>query len=138
MASFFFAFVFALFAASRLSSADVVASVPFYYASATAVDPQISTLLIGVNQTVGQAVVSGDRKYVTLSMSPSLLGSQGIKTFTYQKSGVGFVGSAGTAGAPAAAAGQFTPSIAATPSEIAPPVSALDKPGMVLIASLER
>jgi hypothetical protein len=141
----FFASVFALFAASRSSLADTV-SAPFYYASATAVEPQISTLLIGVNDTIGQAVVSGDRKRVTLSMDANLYDAQGIRTFTYQKSAFGFVGSAAAPSGPAAPAiagapatpGKLTPSIAATPSAIAPALTVLDKPGMVLVAPLGK
>ena len=114
---------------------------PFYYASATALDKQVVTLVVGVNEGVGQAVVAGGRKRVTLNMDASLMGDAGIRGFTYQKSGLGFVGSAAPA-TPVSAAqvGQngSTPSIAASPGEIAPAVSMLDKPGMVLIAPLER
>jgi hypothetical protein len=132
----------ALVAASRRSLADAV-GVPFYYASSTVYDRQVSTILIGVNDNVGQAIVSGDRRHVTLNMDTNLFNAPGIRTFTYQKSSLGFVGSGGSAPAPAIAGapaqrGQFTPSIAASPSEIAPQVSILDKPGMVLIAPLTR
>ena len=147
----FFASAFAFFASSRLYFAVVVAllagpavragdapGVPFYYASATVVEPQISMLVVGVNDSVGQAVVSRDKKYVTMSVDPSLLGSVGIRNFTYQKSGLGFVGSVPPSPARPAAGNGLTPSIAASPSQIAPPISILDMPGMVLIAPLER
>ncbi|MGD0769412.1 MAG: hypothetical protein ABSB42_14610 [Tepidisphaeraceae bacterium] len=112
---------------------------PFYYATATPMERQIASLPVGVNEDVGQAVVSQDRKYVTLNVDPSLLGSASIRTFKYQKGGLGFVGS-GTPPSPArpAAGNGLTPSIAASPGEIAPPLSILDKPGMILIAPLER
>ncbi len=110
---------------------------PFYYASATVVEPQIATLVIGVNENVGQAVVSGDRKYVTMNMDASLMGNAGIRSFTYQRGGLGFVGSAAMPAQPAGR-NSLTPSIAASAGEIAPVISALDKPGMVLIAPLER
>jgi len=110
---------------------------PFYYASATVVEPQIATLVIGVNESVGQAIVSGDRKYVTMNMDASLMGNAGIRSFTYQRGGLGFVGSAAMPGQ-LAGRNSLTPSIAVSAGDIAPDVSALDKPGMVLIAPLER
>jgi hypothetical protein len=140
---FFLALFFALIAPSRLSLADAV-GVPFYYASSTVFDQQVSTIILGVNDVVGQGIVSGDRKYVTLNMDANLLSAPGVRTFTYQKSTMGFVGSGSggistpaIAGAPAER-GALTPSIAANPSEIAPQVSILDKPGMVLVAPLTR
>jgi hypothetical protein len=110
---------------------------PFYYASATAVEPQIATLVVGVNENVGQAVVSGDRKYVTMDMDASLMGNAGIRSFTYQRGGLGFVGSVAPQ-AISTGGNSLTPSIAASAWDIAPAISALDKPGMVLIAPLER
>jgi hypothetical protein len=138
---------FALFASSRLYLFVVVAlltaaadspGVPFYYASATPLDQQIRMLVVGVNDSVGQAIVSRDRKHATLNVDPSLLGSAEIRGFTYQKGGLGFVGSAAPSPARPAAGNGLTPSIAASPSELAPPLSILDKPGMILIAPLER
>jgi len=119
---------------ASVCAADAPA-VPFYYASASAVEPQIATLVVGANQNIGQAVVSPDRKFVTLDMDTSLLGNASIRSFTYQRGGAGFVGSVT---GPTRSGSGFTPSIAATPDEIAPAVSILDKPGMVLIAPLER
>ena len=110
---------------------------PFYYASATALDAQIVTLVVGINDSVGQAVVSSDRKYVTLNMDTSLMDSAGIRGFSYKRSGLGFVGSAAMP-APAGGRNDSTPSIAASAGQIAPAVSPLDKPGMVLIAQVER
>jgi len=127
----------ALLAGPVIAAADSP-GVPFYYASATAADRQIATLVVGVNSNVGQAVVSRDRKHVTLNVDPSLLGSGDVRGFTYQKGGQGFVGSGTPSPARPAAGNGLTPSIAASPSEIAPPVSILDKPGMILIATLER
>jgi len=112
--------------------------VPFYYAGATAVDRQIRMLVVGVNEDVGQAIVSQDRKHLTLNVDPSLLGSAEIRGFKYQRGGLGFVGSPTPSPARPAAGNGLTPSIAASPAEIAPPVSILDKPGMILIAPLER
>ncbi|MGA2442038.1 MAG: hypothetical protein ABSH08_13875 [Tepidisphaeraceae bacterium] len=151
----FFASVFALFArageASRssrwylivLAGPTIAAAdsppVPFYYATATPMERQIASLPVGVNENVGQAVVSRNRKYVTLNVDPSLLGSASIRTFTYQKGGLGFVGRGAPPSSARPAAGNgLTPSIPASPGEIAPPLSILDKPGMVLIAPLER
>ena len=95
-------------------------------------------LVVGVNESVGQAIVSQDRKHLTLNVDPGLLGSGEIRGFTYQKGGLGFVGSPAPSPARPAAGNGLTPSIAASPSELAPPVSILDKPGMILIAPLER
>jgi hypothetical protein len=126
-------------AITTIASAADASAVPFYYASASAVEPQIATLIVGANQNIGQAIVSPDRKFVTLDMDPRLLGNASIQSFTYQHGGAGFVGS--TPG-PARSGSDFrdslTPSIALTPAEIAPTISVLDTPGMVLIAPLER
>jgi hypothetical protein len=127
----------ALLAAPAIASADSP-GVPFYYAIATAADLQIRTLVVGVNSNVGEAVVSRDRKHVTLNVDPSLLGSGEIRDFTYQKGRLGFVGSPAPSPIQPAVGNGLTPSIAASPSQIAPPLSVLDKPGMVLIAPLER
>jgi hypothetical protein len=113
------------------------ATTPFYYASSTPMDVQARMLIIGVNESIGQAVVSQDRKYVTLNMDAGLLANAGIQKFNYQRGGLGFVGSAPKPVSTAAGNG-LTPTIPGSAGEIAPPVSMLDKPGMVLIASLER
>jgi hypothetical protein len=138
-----FWFLVLLSLSSRLRGQDL-SPVPFYYSSGTTVEPQIATLVVGVNEDVGQAIVSGDRKYVTLDMDSSLMGSAAIRSFTYQKGGIGFVGSAPVT-APVSGGG-MTPTIARTPDDIAVGESAgaswtlsiLDRPGMVLIAPLER
>jgi hypothetical protein len=122
---------------TTLAMGQPAGSVPFYYGVGTAYTPQIATLVVGVNQDVGQAVVSGDRKYLALNIDASLLGSGGIHQFKYQKTQQGFVGAAPVPQRAPARAGSLTPTIAASPDEIAPPVSILDKPGMVLIAPLE-
>jgi len=107
---------------------------PFYYAGATPLDRQIVTLVIGVNDSIGQALVSENRRHVPLNVDASLMGDAGIRGFNYQKSGLGFVGS----GEKAVERGGLTPSIAASAGQIASAASPLDKPGMVLIAPLER
>src|SRR5580704_11738748 len=93
--------------ASRAADAPVT---PFYYASATALESQIATLVIGVNENVGQAVVSGDRKHVTLNIDASLVGDAGIRGFKYQRGGRGFVGSV-VMPAPGSGGNGLTPSI---------------------------
>jgi hypothetical protein len=118
---------------------DDSGGVPFYYGIGTRFEPQISTLVVGMNDSAGQAVQSRDRKYVSLNVDTSLLGSAGVRRFQYQKGGLGFVGSEVSAqNVPASGGNGLTPSIAALPSQIAPPVSILDKVGMVLITPLER
>jgi hypothetical protein len=119
--------------------ADDSSPVPFYYSAGTIVEPQIRTLIVGASESVGHAVRSDDRKYVSLNIDTSLLGSGGVRQFQYQKGGLGFVGSAASShNMPASAGNGMTPTIAASPSEIAPPVSVLDKLGMVLVTPLER
>ncbi len=121
------------------AAADDSPSVPFYYAAGTTLDLQIGTLVVGVNESAGQAVRSDDRKYVSLNVDTSLLGSAAVRGFQYQKGGSGFVGSAAPLqNMPASAGNDLTPTIAALPSQIAPPVSILDKLGMVLVTPLER
>jgi hypothetical protein len=143
ISGFWFLVCVAMLRCLRAGAADTTAT-PFFYASSTIFDRQISTIIVGVNDVVGQSVVSGDRKHVTLNMGTDLLSTPGVRTFTYQKSTMGFVGSGGGVGAapPIAGApaqrGALTPSIAASPSEIAPQVSILDKPGMVLVTPLTR
>jgi hypothetical protein len=124
-----------LFAVARAQNVSVA---PFYYASGTAYDAQDKTLIVGANQSLGQAVVSGDRKHVTLDLDTGLLGSAGVQGFTYQRAGRGFVGSASAAPAASPGGGGLMPTIKTSPSDIEPDLSVLDKPGMVLIAPLER
>jgi hypothetical protein len=122
-----------------VAPAQDVSPTPFYYASATPYDAQDKTLIVGANQSLGQAVVSGDRKHVTLDLDTGLLGSAGVAGFTYQRAGRGFVGSASAAPAASPGGGNgLMPTIKTSPSDIEPDLSVLDKPGMVLIAPLER
>lgn len=128
-----------LVACAGSAVADDSPPVPFYYAVGTTLDLQISTLVVGVNESAGQAVRSNDRKYVSLNVDTSLLGSAAVRGFQYQKGGSGFVGSAASSrNMPASAGNGLTPTIAALPSQIAPPVSVLDKLGMVLVMPMER
>ena len=120
------------------STAADSSAVPFYYASATPLDRQVATLVVGVNENVGQAITSRGRKQMTLNINPSLLDSASIRSFTYQKGRLGFVGSAAPSPAPPAVGNGLTPTIAAMPSQIAPALSVLDKPGMIFIAPVER
>jgi hypothetical protein len=122
-----------------LLAGSTALAVPFFYSGATIVEPQISTLLVGVQENIQRASVSPDRKYVTLDMNISNNAFLGIASFTYQQGGLGFVGSAPKA--PAATGtntNSLTPSIARSPSQVAPAVSILDKRGIVLVAPLER
>ena len=81
------------------------------------------TLVVGVNDNVGQAVrSSGDRKYVSLDVDTSLLGSAGIRQFHLSEGWIGICGKRGAADGRRAGNG-LTPSIAASPGEIAPAVS---------------
>jgi hypothetical protein len=141
LASWRFSFVLVFFlalCAGRVIADDSVA-VPFYYAEGTGLEAPVSTLVVGANGSIGQAVRSGDRKYVSLSIDANLLESARIQQFQYQKRGLGFVGSgAATGNMPRSAGNGMTPTIAGSASEIAPASSILDQVGMVLVTPLER
>jgi len=109
---------------------------PFYYASSTPFDVQARMVIVGANQSVGEAVVSGDRR--ALNIDPGLLGSANVRGFSYQKGGRGFVGSVGAGANEAGGGNGLMPTIKSSPSEIEPELSILERPGMVLIAPLER
>jgi hypothetical protein len=139
---------FGLLVLIAFARAQDLSPTPFYYASGTAYDAQDKTLIVGANQSLGQAVVSGDRKHVTLDLDTGLLGSAGVAGFTYQRAGRGFVGSGTASGSTGLTTGKLAgytggggglmPTIKTSPSDIEPDLSVLDKPGMVLIAPLER
>src|SRR5438477_2467523 len=82
---------------ARGGSAQVV---PFFGGGTTAFDPQIGVVNSGVVDDV-QAVVSADRKYVTLNMRPTLSTLIELRNFTFQQPGQvnviqgGFVGGIG-------------------------------------------
>jgi hypothetical protein len=86
------AFTVAVVASASVASSQSAPTVPFYYAGGTPVDPQVSYLAVGVADNV-QARVSQDRKYVTLDVNAALTGNSGLSNFTFQKPGLGFVGS---------------------------------------------
>jgi hypothetical protein len=123
-------------------------AVPFYYAAATIAEPEISVATSGSDLEVQRAVVSHDHKYVTLDLSTSNSSLLGFHTFSFQTGALGFVGSStAVAGLTPGqnrlssslsppARNRLTPSIAASPTEIALTLNVLDKPGMTLIAPL--
>jgi len=129
------------------SSASLGQNVPFYYGTPTIAEPEIFYATSGSDLTVEHAVVSHDHKYVTLDISPQNSNLLGFHTFTFQN-GLGFVGSASavkgltasksrlTSGLAPPARNSLTPTIAASPTEIAPTPTVLEKPGMTLIAPL--
>lgn len=120
--------------------------VPFYYANPTVLEPQVASLAIPQNENVGGGMVSRDRKYVTMDVDPQLLSVASINSFTFQKTAYGFVGSASAAkalsgrGAVASSAvagrNSFTPTIAASAGEVAPPDRLLETRGMTRVAGL--
>jgi len=135
------AMILALFAS--LAGAQAV---PFYYATPTVAEPEISYVTSGADIT-GQHLVSQDRKYITLDIGAENSNLLGFHTFTFQN-GLGFVGSpAAVKGLSASqnrltsnlsppARNTLTPSIAASPTDIAPVATLLDRPGMTLVAPL--
>lgn len=111
---------------------------PFFNGGATAFDPEISVVNSGAILDA-QAVVSPDRKYVTLNMRPTNASLLALRAFTFQngnQGNPGFVGlgpivnpaDAGPAGAPH---GSATPP-AAPPKAPAPPAhpTVLHRSGM--------
>jgi hypothetical protein len=86
---------------------------PFFGGGATAFDPEVSTIFSGALLDA-QAVVSHDRKYVTLNMRPTNSRLRTLVTFpvvTEQTVG-GFVGGGNLGGAAGAAAGGVAPGTA--------------------------
>jgi hypothetical protein len=104
--------LFGVIAISAGSGGAEGTAVPFYFANGTALDAQVSTLIVAVNEDGGGAAVTGDRRRLAMGIDPGMMGNAGIRNFKFQKSGVGFVGSG--------------------------VMSALDKPGMILVEPLER
>jgi hypothetical protein len=72
---------------SHVSNAQVV-PVPFFNPNPIAYDPKIDVVMDGAILDV-QAVVSADRKYVTLTMQPQLSKVVSIEKFSL---GTGYVG----------------------------------------------
>jgi hypothetical protein len=77
------------------ANAQVV--VPFFSGAGTAFDPEVSVVNSG-QVLDAQAVVSNDRKYVTLNMRPSSSQLLALRQFQFQTASsrpLGFVGNAG-------------------------------------------
>ncbi len=72
-----------LCAVTGLAASAAMAQVPFYYAGATAFDPQISVVNSGVILDA-QATVSPDLKYVTITARPSNTSLLALQQFTFQ------------------------------------------------------
>jgi len=72
---------------------------PFFSAAATAFEPTVGVVQSGVVEDV-QAVVSPDRKYVTLNMQPQNTNLLALRSFTFQRAAP-----IGVVGLPIAAAG---------------------------------
>ena len=107
-------------------------AVPFFSGAGTAFEPEISVVNSG-EVLDAQAVVSNDRKYVTLNMRASSSHLLALRQFGFATSGnnrpLGFVGGAGTAapnGAGTSASGTGTPR-----------ESVLDRPGTSLVSGLD-
>src|ERR1700733_5136342 len=95
---------------------------PFVYPGATVAEPQISYVAGGAEEEVQNAVVSQDRKYVTLDINPQMSSVQGFVAFSYQTAS-GFVGSTPITGPNA-------------PTSAMAAKTFLDRPGMTLVAPL--
>ncbi len=85
-----------VFAAGLGVASTARAQAPFFAASGTSFTPEIGVVSSGVINDV-QAVVSSDRKHVTLTMRPQQSALLSIENFTFQNGGsvLGFVGQAG-------------------------------------------
>lgn len=106
----------------------------FMAASGNSFDPEISTVSSGVLLDA-QAVVSADRKYVTMNIRTQNSALVALRDFTFQTGtattagGSGLVGTTPTTPAPAGNAANAR----ATPAPAAPPPARrtiLDRPGM--------
>src|SRR5947209_16563767 len=127
--------------------------VPFFFPGATSFEPQIGIVESGVGQDV-QAVVSADRKYVTLNMRVQNSQLLALRSFTFQNGGgaaqnnqgLGVVGlgptvpapTRGGAGAAAAANPQASP-VLTSPSAIKRAVNraVLERRGIFRIADAD-
>ena len=112
-----------------LFATPAAAQVPFFGAGVGIFDPEIGVVQSGVLNDA-QAVVSADRKYVTLTMRPSNAQLLSLQEFAFQRAGagMGFVGGAGAGPGAGAAGGNGAASAApARPS-------VLDRRGMTLLA----
>ena len=114
-----------------LFATPAAAQVPFFGAGVGIFDPEIGVVQSGVLNDA-QAVVSADRKYVTLTMRLSNAQLLSLQEFAFQRgnagAGMGFVGGAGAA----AGAGGRRGNGAAAAAPARP--SVLDRPGMTLLA----
>jgi hypothetical protein len=145
--------LFAICAAANLVARPAPAQVgstggvPFFFSAGTSVETQIGITSSGDSASIPQAVVSHDRKYVTMDMNPQMNTLVGIKPFVAQSAGSGFVGSAAAvrsaAPPPESAFGggpqrnSLMPSIGVLPSDVAlAKITILDQPGMTRIAGL--
>lgn len=101
-------FIFSL-AAAHFSAARAMAQVPPFFGGGQAAifDPEISVVDSGVINDV-QAVVSPDRKYVTLNMRSTNTSLLALREFSFQSGGpaLGFVGGSAANGAGNATAAQ--------------------------------
>jgi hypothetical protein len=109
--------------------------VPFFSGASTAFEPEISVVNSG-EVLDAQAVVSNDRKYVTLNMRASSSRLLALRQFDFATSGtnnrlLGFVGGAGAAAAAPSAPG--TNASGANDTRQNP----LDRPGTNLVAGLD-
>jgi hypothetical protein len=117
---------------------------PFFGRGATIFDPEIGVVQSGVLNDV-QATVSGDRKYVTMTMRATNAQLLALREFTFQVGNGAPQGFVGGAGGGAAAAGAGTGANAGGVAAGATAVAArgaarsagrpsvLDRPGMTLL-----
>ena len=138
----------ALFLLTCLATRPAAAQVPFFGAGAGIFDPEIGVVQSGVLNDV-QAVVSADRKYVTLTMRPNQAQLLSLNEFVFQAgngapqglvggagaaAGNGAVGAGGGGGAGASAAGRGRSGRTPFPrTAVAVRAGVLDKPGMTLL-----
>jgi hypothetical protein len=123
-----------------LAAAASAQVVPFFTGVGTAFDPQIGIVNTGVVQDV-QAVVSYDRKYVTLNMQPQNATLLALREFTFQQGApLGVVGLPGPV-APAVQGARPQPKtwqpLETSPSEIKRQANSwvLERQGMFRVAS---
>jgi hypothetical protein len=108
---------------------DAQVAVPFFNGASTAFEPEISVVNSG-EVLDAQAVVSNDRKYVTLNMRASSSQLLALRQFQFATGGntrpLGFVGGAGGIGP-----------VAVNASGTGTRENVLDRPGTNLVAGLD-
>lgn len=136
-------FIGAVLASACAATSARGQAVPFFFPGATAFTPEVSIVNTGIVHDV-QAVVSADRKYVTLNMRPANSSLLALREFQFQQpqAALGFVGDPRPAVPVAADANDAASAVPTSPSAILnatrASASLLQRTGMIRVGSLPR